>query len=56
MKINSILLYNFGSYEGETVFDTRATDDGRNIVLIGGKMAQAKPRCLLQCGCAYTAS
>ncbi len=42
MKINSILLYNFGSYEGETVFDTRATDDGRNIVLIGGKNGAGK--------------
>lgn len=42
MKINSILLYNFSSYEGETVFDTRATDDGRNIVLIGGKNGAGK--------------
>lgn len=42
MKINSILLYNFGSYEGETVFDTHATDDGRNIVLIGGKNGAGK--------------
>ena len=42
MKINSILLYNFGSYEGETTFDTRATDDGKNIVLIGGKNGAGK--------------
>lgn len=41
MKINSILLYNFGSYEGETVFDT-STDDVRNIVLIGGKNGAGK--------------
>lgn len=42
MKINSILLFNFGSYEGETVFDTRAADDERNIVLIGGKNGAGK--------------
>ena len=42
MKINSILLYNFGSYEGETLFDTRPTADGKNIVLIGGKNGAGK--------------
>ena len=42
MKINSILLYNFGSYEGETLFDTRSTADGKNIVLIGGKNGAGK--------------
>lgn len=42
MKINSILLYNFGSYEGETLFDTRSTDDEKNIVLIGGKNGAGK--------------
>lgn len=42
MKINSILLYNFGSYEGETVFDTRSTENGKNIVLIGGKNGTGK--------------
>lgn len=42
MKINNIILYNFGSYEGETIFDTRATEDGRNIVLIGGKNGAGK--------------
>lgn len=42
MKINSILLYNFGSYEGETVFDTRTAGDERNIVLIGGKNGAGK--------------
>ena len=42
MKINNIILYNFGSYEGETIFDTRATEDGRNIVLVGGKNGAGK--------------
>lgn len=42
MKINSILLYNFGSYEGETLFDTRSAADGKNIVLIGGKNGAGK--------------
>lgn len=42
MKINSILLYNFGSYEGETLFDTRSTADDKNIVLIGGKNGAGK--------------
>ena len=42
MRINSILLYNFGSYEGETSFDMRPTADGKNIVLIGGKNGAGK--------------
>lgn len=42
MKINCIKLYNFGSYEGETTFDTKPTDDGRNIVLVGGKNGAGK--------------
>ena len=36
MKINEIQLYNFGSYEGEIVFNTKVTDE-KTIVLIGGK-------------------
>lgn len=42
MKINSILLHNFGSYEGETLFDMCSTADGKNIVLIGGKNGAGK--------------
>ena len=41
MKINNIILHNFGSYEGTTDFDTRPCD-GRNIVLIGGKNGAGK--------------
>lgn len=41
MKINNIILHNFGSYEGTTNFDTRPCD-GRNIVLIGGKNGTGK--------------
>lgn len=41
MKINNIVLYNFGPYEGTTEFDTRPCD-GRNIVLIGGKNGAGK--------------
>lgn len=41
MKINNILLHNFGSYEGTTDFETRPCD-GRNIVLIGGKNGAGK--------------
>lgn len=42
MKINSIKLYNFSSYEGETVFDFNSTNDKKNIVLIGGKNGAGK--------------
>lgn len=41
MRINRITLINFGSYEGENSFDTKA-DKGRNIVLIGGKNGSGK--------------
>lgn len=41
MKINNIILHNFGSYEGTTNFETRPYD-GRNIVLIGGKNGAGK--------------
>lgn len=41
MIIDKIVLYNFGSYEGENVFDTRVAD-GRSIVLIGGKNGAGK--------------
>lgn len=41
MKINNIILHNFGSYEGTTDFETRPFDD-RNIVLIGGKNGAGK--------------
>ena len=41
MKINNIILHNFGSYEGTTDFEPRPCD-GRNIVLIGGKNGAGK--------------
>lgn len=41
MKINKIILHNFGSYEGITSFDTKTKGD-RNIVLIGGKNGSGK--------------
>lgn len=41
MKIDNIILHNFGSYEGTTDFDTRPCN-GRNIVLIGGKNGAGK--------------
>lgn len=41
MRINNITLNNFGSYEGETIFDTNAAS-GKNIVLIGGKNGAGK--------------
>lgn len=41
MRIDKITLYNFGSYEGETVFETQSVGD-RNIVLIGGKNGAGK--------------
>ena len=41
MRIERIALYNFGSYEGEAVFDTR-TDKERNIILVGGKNGAGK--------------
>lgn len=42
MKINSILLYNFGSYEGKALFDTQSTSNDKNIILIGGKNGAGK--------------
>ena len=42
MRIKSILLYNFGSYEGKTFFDTHTTNNGKNIILIGGKNGAGK--------------
>ena len=41
MKINQIALNNFGSYEGENVFETRVKPN-KNIVLIGGKNGAGK--------------
>lgn len=41
MKIDKISLFNFGSYEGLTEFDTKIQDD-RNIILIGGKNGAGK--------------
>ena len=41
MKIDKISLFNFGSYEGLTEFDTKVQDD-RNIILIGGKNGAGK--------------
>ena len=41
MKINRITLENFGSYEGESTFETREQNE-RNIILIGGKNGAGK--------------
>ena len=41
MKINQIILNNFGSYEGENIFDTKITPE-KNIILIGGKNGAGK--------------
>ena len=41
MKINNIILHNFGSYEGTTDFETRSNGE-RNIVLVGGKNGAGK--------------
>lgn len=41
MKINNIILHNFGSYEGTTDFETRPYEN-RNIVLVGGKNGAGK--------------
>ena len=41
MKINSITLENFGSYEGISTFNTEERD-GKNIILIGGKNGAGK--------------
>lgn len=41
MKINKISLINFGSYEGENIFETIIRDE-KNIVLVGGKNGAGK--------------
>lgn len=41
MKINNIILYNFGSYEGKTNFNTKSSED-KTIILIGGKNGAGK--------------
>lgn len=41
MKINNIILHNFGSYEGTADFETKPFGN-RNIVLIGGKNGAGK--------------
>lgn len=41
MKINSIELYNFGSYEGKTCLNTLVTNK-QNVILIGGKNGAGK--------------
>ena len=41
MRINRIVLNNFGSYEGENTFDMQP-NERRNIVLIGGKNGAGK--------------
>lgn len=41
MRINKIVLYNFGSYLGENTFDTKMNED-RNIILVGGKNGAGK--------------
>lgn len=41
MRINKIILYNFGSYVGENTFDTKMSED-KNIILVGGKNGAGK--------------
>ena len=41
MRIDRITLYNFGSYEGENIFDTKV-DGNKNIIIIGGKNGAGK--------------
>ena len=41
MKIDRIVLYNFGSYEGKTRFDMTSNNE-KNIILIGGKNGAGK--------------
>ena len=41
MKIDKIILFNFGSYQGLTEFDTKVQNE-KNIVLIGGKNGTGK--------------
>ncbi len=42
MKINRISLYNFSSFEGLNEFDFSVEEDGKNIILIGGKNGAGK--------------
>ena len=42
MRINSIELYNIGSYEGRNCFDISAQGRDGKIVLIGGKNGAGK--------------
>ena len=42
MKINSIILENFGSYEGTNIFDISSSSDEKRIVIIGGKNGAGK--------------
>lgn len=41
MRIDKIVLNNFGSYKGENIFDT-SIGNGRNIILVGGKNGAGK--------------
>ena len=41
MKIEHIILNNFGSYQGENVFNTTVNDD-KSIILVGGKNGAGK--------------
>lgn len=41
MKIEQIILNNFGSYQGENVFNTTVTND-KTIILVGGKNGAGK--------------
>lgn len=41
MRIDKIILYNFGSYAGENIFDTKMNEE-RNIILVGGKNGAGK--------------
>jgi len=42
MKIESISIYNFGSYEGSTEFDFSSCTDQKRIVVFGGKNGAGK--------------
>lgn len=42
MKINKIELYNFGSYEGQNIFDLTSDSPEKRIVIIGGKNGTGK--------------
>ena len=42
MRINSIELYNIGSYEGKNVFDIAKQNPNGKISVIGGKNAAGK--------------